>query len=43
MIQVGTANFIDPRVTEKIIDGIAEYMDRHGVKAVDEMVGGMLV
>jgi dihydroorotate dehydrogenase (NAD+) catalytic subunit len=41
VIQVGTANFIDPRISEKIIDGIEEYMVRHGVKTVDELVGGL--
>lgn len=30
-IEVGTANFIDPAVTVKIIDGINEYLDRHNL------------
>ncbi len=30
-IEVGTANFIDPSVTVKIVDGIAEYLDRHNL------------
>ena len=41
VIQVGTANFIDPMISEKIIDGIAEYMDRHSVKSIDELVGAL--
>jgi dihydroorotate dehydrogenase (NAD+) catalytic subunit len=40
-IQVGTANFIDPMISVKIIDGIQEYMKRHGVKSVDELVGAL--
>jgi dihydroorotate dehydrogenase (NAD+) catalytic subunit len=40
-IQVGTANFIDPMISEKIIDGINEYMKRHGVRTVDELVGAL--
>lgn len=40
-IQVGTANFIDPAVTMKIIDYIADYMERHGVADVNELIGGM--
>lgn len=40
-IQVGTANFIDPAVTVKIIDYIANYMERHGVADVNELIGGM--
>lgn len=30
-VEVGTANFVDPSVTMKIIDGINEYLDRHGL------------
>lgn len=38
-IQVGTANFIDPTVTVKIIDGIDRWLDGHGCKSVDEIIG----
>ena len=38
-IQVGTANFIDPTVTVKIIDGIDRWLDDHGCKSVDEIIG----
>jgi len=41
-IQVGTANFIDPTVTMKIVDGIEEYMRRHGVGDVNDLVGAMI-
>lgn len=40
-IQVGTANFIDPTVTMKIIDYIEDYMARHGIEDVNELIGGM--
>lgn len=40
-IQIGTANFIDPSVSEKVIDGIEEYLDRHGFKDVSEIVGAL--
>ncbi|MFO7614904.1 MAG: dihydroorotate dehydrogenase [Bacteroidales bacterium] len=40
-IQVGTANFIDPTVSIKILEGINDYMNRHGVNAVNELTGGM--
>ncbi len=42
-IEVGTANFIDPAVTVKIVDGINEYLDRHGIKDVNEIVGALKV
>ncbi|MFO7723752.1 MAG: dihydroorotate dehydrogenase [Bacteroidales bacterium] len=40
-IQVGTANFIDPTVTIKILRGIEEYLERHQIQAVKELVGTM--
>ncbi|MCM1319225.1 MAG: dihydroorotate dehydrogenase [Muribaculaceae bacterium] len=38
-VQVGTANFIDPSVTVKIIDEITDFCERHGVKDINEIVG----
>lgn len=40
-IEVGTANFTDPAVTLKIISGMNEWMDAHGVKDVSEIVGAL--
>lgn len=42
-IQVGTANFIDPLVSLKIIDGIEEYLHRHNIATVAELVGALEV
>ena len=39
MVSVGTANFHDPTVTLKIIDGIKAYMQQHGVEDVKELIG----
>lgn len=38
-IEIGTANFIDPRVTIKVRDGINEWLDSHGCKSVKEIIG----
>ena len=38
-IERGTANFIDPTVTVKVIDGINEWLDRHGVADVHDIIG----
>ncbi len=38
-IQVGTYNFIDPTATVKIVDGINDYLDRHGFESVNDLVG----
>ena len=40
-IQVGTANFVDPLVCVKIIDGIRDYMVRHQVSDIKDLVGAL--
>ncbi|MCF6342328.1 MAG: dihydroorotate dehydrogenase [Bacteroidales bacterium] len=40
-VQVGTANFIDPEATIKIIDGIEAYCRQQGVKRVSDMTGAL--
>ena len=42
-IQVGTANFINPRVTMEILDGIAAYLERKNIGSVRELVGQLKV
>lgn len=42
-IQVGTANFIDPAASVKILDGIEEYLDRHGISTLKELVGALVI
>ncbi|EJW92755.1 dihydroorotate dehydrogenase family protein [gut metagenome] len=38
-IEIGTANFIDPAVTVKVIDGMNAWLDDHGVKDIHEIIG----
>lgn len=38
-IEIGTANFIDPAVTIKVRDGISDWLDSHGCKTVQEIIG----
>ena len=40
-IEVGTANFLDPTVTIRIIDGINQWLDKHGCKNVSEIIGAI--
>lgn len=40
-IQVGTYNFVDPLAPLKIIDGIEDYMARHGVSDICQLVGAL--
>ena len=38
-VQMGTAIFTDPYSPLKVIDGIAEYMEKNGIKSLSEIVG----
>ena len=40
-VSVGTANFHDPYVTVKIVDGLREYMERYGVSDIRELIGAV--
>ncbi|MDD4215558.1 MAG: dihydroorotate dehydrogenase, partial [Bacteroidales bacterium] len=40
-IQVGTANFIEPDISAKIVEGIDEYCKRHNVSSVKSLTGGL--
>jgi dihydroorotate dehydrogenase (NAD+) catalytic subunit len=38
-VQVGTANFLNPRTPFEIIDGIEKYMEREGIRDISEIRG----
>lgn len=38
-VQVGTTNFVNPRATIDIIEGIEDYCNRHGVRNITELTG----
>ena len=40
-VQVGTANFVDPSVTMKIVDYIEDYMKRHSIEKATDLIGAM--
>ena len=40
-IEIGTANFVDPSVTGKIVDEINAYLDRHGYASVRDIIGAL--
>lgn len=42
-VQIGTYNFIDPAASVKIIDGIHDYLERHQIASVNDLVGKMIV
>lgn len=40
-IQVGTALFIDPTTPVQIVKGISEYMEKHKIQAINELIGSL--
>ena len=40
-VSVGTANFVDPCTTIKVVEGIESYMRKYGVKDIKELVGAV--
>ena len=42
-LQIGTYNFIDPTVSEKVVNGLDDYCNRHGFRSVSELVGALPV
>jgi len=42
-VQVGTANFVNPRATMDIIDGIEKFMAEKGLKHIDEIINSLAV
>ncbi len=41
-VAVGTATFVDPMASIRVIEGIEDYMKRHNIAAVSELVGAMV-
>ncbi|MBP5644510.1 MAG: dihydroorotate dehydrogenase, partial [Bacteroidales bacterium] len=38
-IEVGTANFLDPRATVQIVEGLEDYCRRHNIADINEIIG----
>jgi dihydroorotate dehydrogenase (NAD+) catalytic subunit len=41
-IQIGTANFIDPTITLKVVDGIRSYLEKSGFSSVRDLTGALI-
>jgi dihydroorotate dehydrogenase (NAD+) catalytic subunit len=42
-VQVGTANFVNPRATTDILDGLEDFMRENGISKITELVGTLEV
>jgi dihydroorotate dehydrogenase (NAD+) catalytic subunit len=40
-VQVGTANFVDPFIWPKLLDGISDYLTRHGIPRLADLTGSL--
>jgi dihydroorotate dehydrogenase (NAD+) catalytic subunit len=40
-VQVGTANFVDPLIWPKLLDGLSDYMKRHQIARIRDLVGSL--
>jgi dihydroorotate dehydrogenase (NAD+) catalytic subunit len=38
-VQIGTANFVDPFIWTKLLDGLQAYGERHGIRRLSDIVG----
>lgn len=42
-IQVGTANFVNPRASEEVVEGLQSYVQQEKLTSIREMIGGLIV
>ena len=40
-IQIGTANFVDPQVTVKVIEGVKNYLEENNIVSIRELIGAL--
>lgn len=38
-VEIGTANFINPNICNEIIDGLSDYLDRHHIERLQDIIG----
>jgi dihydroorotate dehydrogenase (NAD+) catalytic subunit len=42
-VQIGTANFVNPRASEDVVDGIGAYVRQEGLGSIREMIGALQI
>ncbi len=40
-VEIGTANFVQPSATLEILDGIVDYMNRHNIGKITDLIGSL--
>ncbi|MEK6645782.1 MAG: dihydroorotate dehydrogenase [Candidatus Firestonebacteria bacterium] len=42
-VAIGTANFVDPEITLKVIDGIKNYLAKHKINNINQLIGSLKI
>ncbi len=42
-VQIGTANFVNPRASEEAVEGLAAYVEEQRLESVRELIGGLIL
>ena len=42
-IEVGTANFVNPRASQEIVEGLGRYVTDNGLAGISEVIGGLIL
>ena len=42
-VQIGTANFVNPRASEEAVEGLARYVSEHKMASIRELIGGLIL
>ena len=42
-VQIGTANFINPRASEEAVEGLARYVNDEKLSSIQDIIGGLVV
>ncbi|MBR1770066.1 MAG: dihydroorotate dehydrogenase [Bacteroidales bacterium] len=38
-VEIGTANFINPKISAEITEGLSDYLNRHGIEKITDIIG----
>jgi dihydroorotate dehydrogenase (NAD+) catalytic subunit len=38
-VQIGTANFVDPGIYARVLDGLRAYLERHRLAEIGDVIG----
>ena len=42
-VQIGTANFINPRASEEAVEGLDRYVNEQKISSIRDIIGGLIL